>query len=403
MRLRLVLPRRGRRAGLGGLAAGLALLAGCGGQAAAPPAPPAPAPPPPAPRLAIGIGEADPHLLTPGADVPAPYAAMRDALVALRPAYVRVLVDWSRLQPVPGRPPDLAAPADGCMRGISPCLPWGGLRDTLRAVRALGAEPVLVLYGTPEWAATRVDGCTRRGASSFSRVPDVTAYRGFVRALLAFGAREGIDLPWWAPWNEPNLAGFLDPQRATCDAGGAPVAAGAYAALVRAAEAELEAAPGDQRILLGEAAGIAEPRPKALGAAELVAALPRELVCSAGAWGQHAYLLRIRRGGREATAVAPAETDALLAGVERVLDAHDCPRPVPVWITETGVGDSPGGCRAVGERLEAWERDGRVQAAFQYTFREDPLFPVGLTDPAMTRLYPAYAAWRDRGPQACPA
>jgi hypothetical protein len=34
-----------------------------------------------------------------------------------------------------------------------------------------------------------------------------------------------------------------------------------------------------------------------------------------------------------------------------------------------------------------------VQAAFQYTFREDDLFPVGLVDPALTRVYQPYDAW----------
>jgi hypothetical protein len=312
-----------------------------------------------------------------------------------------VLVDWARLQPEPGAPPELAKPNDGCMRGISPCLPWAGLRDTLRAVRRLGAQPVLVLYGTPAWAATSVEGCERRGASAFSRMPDLAAYRALARALLELGRAEGIDLPWWAPWNEPNLAGFLDPQRARCDASAPALAPGQYVRIAEALRAELDAAPGDQRIVLGDVAGIAAPRPKATGAAEFAAALPRELVCGAAAWAQHAYLLRIRRGGTDVRPVGEAETDALLTGVQAALDAHRCPQPVPIWITETGAGDVPDACRRIGDRLAAWASSGRVRAAFQYTFREDPLFPVGLADPQLTRLSPAYEAWRTRDASAC--
>ena len=40
-------------------------------------------------------------------------------------------------------------------------------------------------------------------------------------------------------------------------------------------------------------------------------------------------------------------------------------------------------------------RDPRVQAAFQYTFRDDPAFPVGLADPHLTTLYPAYYLWAE--------
>jgi hypothetical protein len=42
-----------------------------------------------------------------------------------------------------------------------------------------------------------------------------------------------------------------------------------------------------------------------------------------------------------------------------------------------------------------------VDVAFQYTFREDTAYPVGLADPGLTRTYPAYdlwAAWGAREP-----
>ena len=49
-------------------------------------------------------------------------------------------------------------------------------------------------------------------------------------------------------------------------------------------------------------------------------------------------------------------------------------------------------------------RDPRVDAAFQYTFRDDPAFPVGLADAGLTRTWPAYDLWLawggDRAPGA---
>ena len=57
-------------------------------------------------------------------------------------------------------------------------------------------------------------------------------------------------------------------------------------------------------------------------------------------------------------------------------------------------------CRAQERLLRRWAADPRVDAAFQYTFREDTAYPVGLADAGLTRAYPTYdlwAAWGARG------
>ncbi|QEC46374.1 hypothetical protein FSW04_01450 [Baekduia soli] len=387
------------------------MVAGCGAgdqaRRATTPAPPAisAAPPEtttsPTPVLAVGITESNPHLLAPGPQ-PTGFGPWRDRLVALKPAYVRVLVDWARLQPTQGLAPNAEIPSDGCMRGQAPCAPYAGLRDTLRAVAALGAEPVLVLFGTPRWAARRVAGCERPGTTSYQRMPDLDAYRAFVRWLLALGRSLKVDLPWWSAWNEPNAPGFLNPQRTGCgDDRAPPRSPGLYAQIVQALADELDEAPGAQRLVLGDTAGVPEGRPKAVGSAEFVRHMPDKLVCGAGAWAQHLHLVRPRGGGVRIEPVPASRTEALLAAVEHALDGHGCPNPVPVWITETGIGDAPGGCQKMGSQLERWAVDGRVRAAFQYTLREDPVFPVGLADPHLTKLYPAYRAWRARGTTGC--
>jgi hypothetical protein len=94
--------------------------------------------------------------------------------------------------------------------------------------------------------------------------------------------------------------------------------------------------------------------------------------------------------------------------LERALDARGaCARRTPVWVTEAGAGaprpgqprppgagDEREGCLALAAQLERWRRDPRVTAVFQYSFREDPAFPVGLVSADLGHVYPAYRLWR---------
>ena len=50
-------------------------------------------------------------------------------------------------------------------------------------------------------------------------------------------------------------------------------------------------------------------------------------------------------------------------------------------------------CGRLHRRLVHWYRDPRVTAAFQYTFREDDLFPTGLIKTDLSSAYPALAEW----------
>jgi hypothetical protein len=390
--MRIVLPRGRRRAGLGGLAVGAALaLAGCGADDR-PPVPPR--------ALLLGVTEGNPFLISPGT-VPERFTRWRDLLTELRPRYLRLLVVWSHLQPSRFTPPDWAAPADGCLRGQPPCAPFAGMRDELRAARAAGLEVVVTILGAPRWAVGPPVGCERPGTPASARMPDVDAYRAMVRSLLEEAQAEGVSLRWWSAWNEPNHPAFLNPQRDRCDAAASTTAAG-YARLVRALKAELDAFPGDQRIVLGETAALTGPRPTSTGAAEFARALPRDVVCSASVWAQHAYV------GVDGDLAGDAPAGTIVREVEGALAAHRCPgEPPHLWITETGVaaGSGPAGCRALAGALRLWAADPRVGAVFQYTFREDTAFRVGLADISLEQLRPAYAAWRaaaDGRPDAAP-
>jgi hypothetical protein len=422
MRLRLLVPRSGRGRGLGGLAlaaAAVALVVVLARQDGEQPRerPPAPTPTPTAtptptptpapldvsgtgPSLAVGITEPNPNLFA-TADVlqpPPGWARWRNQLVRIRPALYRLVVEWNKIQPSTGAPADLAALTSGCMRDKQPCAPYLGVHDQLRALASRqqkdpGAWQALVVFtGTPEWAAAPPDGCREETGAGAPR--ELAAYRALVRGVLDLAEELGAELRYVSPWNEPNHPYFLSPQRSACDPGARSRAVAPYAALARAARAELGP---DQQLVLGEMAGILEPTSRATSVPEMIRGLLRGLVCAAPVWSQHAYI-----GG----------TDPV-AAVKRALAARRCPREHAIWITETGVGPAPGGfslargitserqgCRLLHQRLAAWYEDPRVTVAAQYTMREDDLFPTGLVTTDLARSRPALGEWQAWGARA---
>jgi hypothetical protein len=212
-----------------------------------------------------------------------------------------------------------------------------------------------------------------------------------VRSLAALGRAEGVEMRYWSAWNEPNYRGFASPQRASCAPGAPPVAPAYYGELVRQLRTALAGVPGRHDVLLGEVSDAPASGPKATSAVDFARGLPRDVVCSSDVWAQHVYV---------------GDPDTVPA-VQGALDARGCARRHRVWITETGVGGPrPGGrrptdpaslraqCRGMDDLLGRWHRDPRVEAAFQYSFREDDMFPVGLVDPPLARVYqPPYDAW----------
>ena len=352
---------------------------------------PATAPARLAPALAIGLTEGDPRLLVPGG------TAGRAArmVVALRPEYVRVLVPWERLQPNARRKPNWDAPPGGCPQINPGCRSDRSLRDLLRAIRqrqqADGGWKVLVVpYFTPPWAASRFKGCQRaRSRHPRAQLPRIASYRRFLRRLNALGDKMGVRLDYVTPWNEPNHPAFLQPQRATCDRLARVVSPVAYAKLVRAAQKELR---HGQTLVLGSLAGL-QPQVYGAGAAEFIRGLPPDVACADGPFAQHAYVGWRARRGRPLRRANPASSArrGLLDGVLAALDAQGCAQTKRLWIAETGTFDHR--CEGMSAALRAWAQDDRIDAAFQYTFREAPAFPVGLVSPSLKRTYGSYRAW----------
>jgi hypothetical protein len=290
------------------------------------------------------------------------------------------------------------------MRGQPPCVPFDGLRDVLRAVRSQqraggGFEVLVAPYGVPDWAARRAGGCERSNIGPRSRpITDegLNAFRALIGSLLGLAREERVALRWWTPWNEPNGPFFVSPQREGCSTNSTALAPGVYTRLARAMREELEAAPGRQGLVVGELADVEDRRRYAASIPEFFDALPDDVLCAAEVFSQHAYAQR----GQE------ADDPGAVGRLQRTLAGRRCTRGKPIWVTETGVGGAHVGdrraggprtqradCRAMAVTLARWRRDPRVTAAFQYAFRDDPVFPVGLVDTSLTRTWPAYDLW----------
>ncbi len=287
------------------------------------------------------------------------------------------------------------------MRDIQPCGPYAGVRDQLRALATRqaggGWEALVVIAGTPDWAARPPSGCERSSITPANRLPRtdaLPAYRRLVRDVLKVAREEKVTLRYWAPWNEPNHPFSSSPQRAYCSGAAPNVSAGPYVELARALRTALRRAPGDQRYVLGEVAVMTRRLPVTTSVHEFLEALPASVVCGAAAWTQHTYL-----GGED-----------ILDDVTGLLAAKRCDRRLAIWMTETGAGAPRTatartggraaelrGCTAVHRQLRQWYRDRRITLAVQYTLREDDVFPTGLVTTGLDRAYPALYEWQQWG------
>ena len=375
-------------------------------------------------RPALGLTEDNADLLWPpgegegGNGSARAFQAARTELTALHPSYLRLLVDWAALQPSREQPPDLRARIDGCARGVRPCGAYGGIRAEFAAIAAQQRSAtsgsgafriVLDVFGTPDWAARSPSGCELAGSTPFARPLDADAigdYRALVRSLLEMARAEGVALEWWSPWNEPNDPRFISPQRSSCRPRSPALSPAVYAQLVRAMAAELQEAGGAHHLVLGELNDLEVGSPHTTSVAEFIAALPTDVLCLGTVYSIHAYARYGEDDGEQASIARPVEA------LEAALDARGgCAREAKIWVTEAGAGgphpgqpraaeaagvlEEEAGCRALSDQLQGWDEDPRVTAVFQYSFRDDPDFPVGLVSADLAHLHRTYALWLD--------
>ncbi len=347
-------------------------------------------------ELAVGITEDNPAFVG-GSPLPA-FERWHEALATIRPTYYRLVIDWAKSVQADGSF-DTAHPQGGCLRALPPCAGFAGIRAQLQAVAsaekaAPGHFQVMAVFtDTPARYARGPSGCERANTGPRSRPPRtdaLPAYQAAIRAILAEARAAGVQIRFWSPWNEPNHPYFLSPQRGRCAASAPSAAVGPYVQMARAMGSVLAAEPGDQQLVLGETAGVFKRRATYTRLPEFIRALPKDVVCGATVYGQHAYV-----GGED-------PVDALAAALRR----FGCPRAKEVWITETGAKTDRftgrAACEGVHQRLVRWYRDPRVTAAFQYTLREDDRYPTGLVTTDLRNPYPALAEWQAWGARPTP-
>ena len=207
-----------------------------------------------------------------------------------------------------------------------------------------------MITGTPDWAAAPANGCRRGAQFGAVRAGALPAYRRLIADVLDRGRAEGADVRFFSPWNEPNHPYFLSPAARAAATPRAPVARGR--ALCRAGARDARraraAAGGDQRLVLGETAGLLEPSARATSVREMIRGLPRELVCSAPVWSQHAYI-----GGTDPVADRHGRArDAPLPAPARDLDHRDRRRTRAAGLlARRGITASAQGCGLLHRRL----------------------------------------------------
>ena len=311
-------------------------------------------------------------------------------------------------------------PADGCMRGTPPCAPFSGIRDVLRAVasqqKAGGGFEVAGLdlrrARLGRRAAERLRARRRDAALAADQRPGPRRLPGADRArCYALGASRGRRPALVEPVERAQRHVLPQPAaRGVRPLVAAAVARGLHQARPRDARRARAAARASSSSCSASSPGCARPRLRGSGVEEFYAALPDDVVCTASVYAQHAYAERGRR--RVGTAARRAARGrARQAPVRRRTSRSGSPRPASAARRRRRAHRRPrerSGATAARStrRCADGTLDPRVEAAFQYTFRDDPAFPVGLADAGLTRTWPAYDEWLAWGgdrPAAGPA
>jgi hypothetical protein len=175
-----------------------------------------------------------------------------DQMKALGATTVHSLVFWNSIAPQPNSKTKPAG-FNASEPNAYPAGAWDQYDALVREASARGMSVVFSPVEAPAWAGR----CGALLIRNHCR-PDAKEYGEFVKALGTrySGTFNGLPrVARWSFWNEPNQAGWLQPQEARVHGKTVPVAPALYRALVRAGTASLKAAGhGSDQILLGETA-----------------------------------------------------------------------------------------------------------------------------------------------------
>jgi hypothetical protein len=391
------------------LSCAVALLAGCGGDAAQDD---------PAPRVETMVQD-DPLLLY-GSDPEV--GAVTQRLASLGVDRVRITAGWSAIAPGTDqaeRPDFDATDPDAYGDGA-----WEAVDRAVRATVDAGLEPMLdVAFWAPRWAVERPVG----GPANYRWKPSATEFGDFVAAAArrydgSFGDLPAVRL--WSTWNEPNNPTFLLPQWERRGGEWTPSSPHVYRDLHNAGYDAIKAADADNRVLIGNLSSLGDPpgierQMAPLGFTRALACVdaglqPLEVPeCEdfeplrADGFAHHPYsfVQAPDEPSADPDEVRMADLDrlsnllALLAERDRMRD------PVPLYLTEFGYESNPPAPRGADlDTQAAWiseataiahtRPDVRMHAQFLLTDVEPPeLFQTGLQF-ADGRAKPALAAFR---------
>jgi hypothetical protein len=348
-----------------------------------------------------------------------------DEMKALGTDVVRIQVYWNEIAPRK-KPTGFDGSNPGSYN-------WSAYDDFVRSVVARGMRPMLTLGNrAPAWA-TRKPKHSHHGTYR----PSARQFERFVRAAGRRYSGAFLGLPrviLWSIWNEPNLSGWLQPQRTR--SGKTPLSPSIYRNLYLAGYRGLRDT-GHRRdtILIGELA------PTGTGTKRKVSPLSflREMFCLNSHYRQIRGRAAKRRGCKRVKRIPTSglayhpytprggprskprnRNDAgigQLSRVSRVLNAlsrrKKLSRRRPIWITEYGFQTNPPDIfqfpiRRVPGYMDTSEwiafRNGRVKSVDQFSLKDERLkgrgfrryaaFQQGLRFSNGKKKKGVYAAWR---------
>jgi putative glycosyl hydrolase len=252
----------------------------------------------------VAFGVADDAWLAHG---PGKLESRLEILSKLGPDVVRFTVRWDHIattRPASPRDPD------------DPAYDWTEFDAVLRGLRRHGIDPVVTLYGTPEWA-------------NGGRAPNWAPSSATTFAAFAYAVARRY--PWvrdWTIWNEPNSAVFLRPSTAKTYVD----------KLLNPAYAQLHAATPGARV----AGGVTGPRAGAAGVAPVpwiraMAAAHAKL----DAYAHHPYPGRPQSETPWGPKCVNCQT-ITMADLERLeREVSRAFGPKPIWLTEYGYQTNP--------------------------------------------------------------
>jgi hypothetical protein len=249
----------------------------------------------------------------------------------------RLSLSWPAIAPT--RPATRDAARDPSTGGSR----WESTDRAIRMLAARGVEPILSVYGAPDWAQ---GSGPRPNGGAFEPRPDPFGDFAYAAARRYSGAYQGLPrVRYWQVWNEPNLTHFLNPQYA----GQRLVSPAWYRRMVNAFAVAVKSVRRDNVVVAGGLAPFeCHGKPRACGSAPFkfmreFFCLSRALQPTCGerarvdAWAHHPYT----SGGP--TRQAYRRDDASLGDLpemKRVLDAAyrhrriAAPRRPQFWVTE---------------------------------------------------------------------